>query len=156
MKLKSLAAITLLGLLTAGCHVTGHGQKQTMGTLGGAAVGGLVGAQFGSGGGQVAAAIGGALIGGLIGSHIGQQLDEADRIRAQQAMNQAHAAPIGQQIAWNNPNTGNSGTITPVRDGTSGGGQYCREYQQTIVVGGKSEQAYGTACRQPDGSWEIQ
>ena len=154
MKLKSLAAVTALSLLTAGCHATGH--KQAVGTIGGAAVGGIIGSQFGSGGGQVAATIGGALIGGLIGSHIGQQLDEADRIRSQQAMNQAHMVPIGQQIAWNNPNSGNYGTITPVRDGTSGSGQYCREYQQTIVVGGKSEQAYGTACQQPDGSWEIQ
>ena len=34
-------------------------------------------------------------------------------------------------------------------------GQYCREYQQTITVGGKTEQGYGRACRQPDGSWRI-
>ena len=156
MKVKTIAAVTAVTLLTSACHVTGHGQKQAVGTLGGAAVGGLIGSQFGSGSGQVAATIGGVLIGGLIGSEIGRQLDEADRIRAQQAMMQAHAAPVGQQIAWNNPNTGNYGTVTPVREGTSASGQYCREYQQTIVVGGKSEQAYGTACRQPDGSWQIQ
>jgi surface antigen len=28
-----------------------------------------------------------------------------------------------------------------------------REYQTTIIVGGKREAAYGTACLQPDGSW---
>jgi surface antigen len=43
-----------------------------------------------------------------------------------------------------------------VRDGTnSRTGAYCREYQTTVTVGGKSEQAYGTSCRQPDGSWQI-
>ncbi|MEE8203551.1 MAG: hypothetical protein V3R74_07315, partial [Alphaproteobacteria bacterium] len=31
----------------------------------------------------------------------------------------------------------------------------CREYQTTVNVGGQVEQAYGTACRQPDGSWQI-
>jgi hypothetical protein len=28
-----------------------------------------------------------------------------------------------------------------------------REYQSTVVVGGKNVPAYGTACLQPDGSW---
>ena len=34
-------------------------------------------------------------------------------------------------------------------------GNTCREYQSTVTVGGKTEQAYGTACRQADGSWKI-
>ena len=71
-------------------------------------------------------------------------------------MNRAAAAPIGQTIAWNNPDTGNRGTVIAVRDGTNvQSGAYCREYQTTVQVGGKSESAYGTSCRQPDGSWQI-
>jgi hypothetical protein len=31
----------------------------------------------------------------------------------------------------------------------------CREFQQTITVGGQTQEAYGTACRQSDGSWKI-
>ena len=34
-------------------------------------------------------------------------------------------------------------------------GAYCREYQQEIVVGGRVQQGYGRACRQPDGSWKV-
>ena len=34
-------------------------------------------------------------------------------------------------------------------------GEYCREYTKTISVGGRAAQGYGTACRQPDGAWEI-
>lgn len=34
-------------------------------------------------------------------------------------------------------------------------GQYCREYQSTIHVGGRLQQGYGTACQQPDGSWRV-
>ena len=51
---------------------------------------------------------------------------------------------------------GNSGIVTPVRDGTdTATGSYCREFQQTVTIGGKAEQAYGTACRQPDGTWKV-
>ncbi len=32
---------------------------------------------------------------------------------------------------------------------------YCREYTRTIYVGGYQKQGYGTACLQPDGSWQI-
>jgi hypothetical protein len=33
---------------------------------------------------------------------------------------------------------------------------YCREFQQSVTIGGVTQQGYGTACLQPDGSWEIQ
>lgn len=33
------------------------------------------------------------------------------------------------------------------------GGQ-CREFQESIVIDGKPQRAYGTACRQPDGTWK--
>lgn len=34
-------------------------------------------------------------------------------------------------------------------------GRYCREYTHTVVVGGVRQSAYGHACREPDGSWQI-
>ena len=34
-------------------------------------------------------------------------------------------------------------------------GRYCREFIQEIRVGNQVQQGYGTACRQPDGSWEM-
>lgn len=36
------------------------------------------------------------------------------------------------------------------------GNDYCREFTQTFTIGGKTQKGYGTACLQPDGSWEIQ
>jgi surface antigen len=65
----------------------------------------------------------------------------------------ATTAPIGDRIIWND--SGASGSVTAVRDGTSTQGRYCREFQQQVTVGGRTEQAYGTACQQPDGAWEI-
>lgn len=32
---------------------------------------------------------------------------------------------------------------------------YCREFQTTIVIDGRAERAFGTACLQPDGSWAV-
>jgi len=37
----------------------------------------------------------------------------------------------------------------------SGDQSYCREFQTTIVVDGRPEQAHGTACMQPDGTWQV-
>ena len=153
MKFKTVIAATMIALLSAAC--AGQGEKQTLGTLGGAALGGLLGSQFGSGSGKLAATGAGVLIGALVGSEIGRSMDRVDRMKADQAVNTAHSAPLGETITWDNPNTGNYGTVTPVRDGTSSSGSYCREFQQTVTIGGKTEEAYGTACRQPDGSWQI-
>ena len=33
--------------------------------------------------------------------------------------------------------------------------RYCREYTDRVQVGGRWQESYGTACLQPDGSWEI-
>jgi surface antigen len=153
MKFKTVIAAAVVLLLGAGCAQ--QGEKQTIGTIGGAALGGLLGSQFGSGTGKLVATGAGVFIGGLIGSEIGRSMDEVDRMKANQAINTAHAAPLGETITWNNPDSGHSGTVTPVRDGTSASGSYCREFLQTISIGGQTEEAYGTACRQPDGSWQI-
>ncbi len=37
----------------------------------------------------------------------------------------------------------------------AGNGQYCREYQATVMVGGQPQPSYGTACLQPDGVWRV-
>ncbi|MDH3596170.1 MAG: RT0821/Lpp0805 family surface protein [Rhodospirillales bacterium] len=153
MKFKTVIAAVMIALLSTAC--AGQGEKQTLGTLGGAALGGLLGSQFGSGSGKLAATGVGVFIGALIGSEIGRSMDEVDRMKANQAINTAHTAPVGETITWNNPDSGHSGTVTPIRDGTSSSGSYCREFQQTVTIGGQTEEAYGTACRQPDGSWQI-
>jgi surface antigen len=32
---------------------------------------------------------------------------------------------------------------------------YCREYTRSVTIGNRAQDAYGTACQQPDGSWKI-
>jgi surface antigen len=64
-------------------------------------------------------------------------------------------APSGTTATWVNPDNGNQGTVMPVRTYQTPAGMYCREYQQTVVVKGQPQQGYGTACRQPNGSWRV-
>ncbi len=147
--------ILVVALILAGCS-SNAGEKQTVGTILGGVGGAVAGAQFGSGGGRLAMTAVGTLLGAYLGSEVGTSLDRADQAAAQRAETQAHVAPVGQTIRWNNPDSGHSGTVTPVRDGTdTASGQYCREYQTTVTVGGQTQDAFGTACQQPDGSWKI-
>ena len=158
----SLTAPFLLATLALGACQTGGagdtnflglGPKQTIGAALGAAGGGLLGAQAGKGAGKLALTAVGAVGGGLLGGSIGHSLDDIDRMRAEQAHSAAMSAPIGSNIAWNGNRA--SGTVTPTRDGRDQSGAYCREFQNRVTIGGQTQQSFGTACRQPDGSWRI-
>ena len=77
-----------------------------------------------------------------------------------QAMNDTlqHALennPTDQAADWINPDTDRAGAIVPTRTFTGAAGQPCREFVTTITIGGEEQQGYGTACRQPDGSWQV-
>jgi len=80
-------------------------------------------------------------------------INEEQQRRHEQAQLEATTAPVGETIYWNDGTA--SGSVTATREGRSTSGRYCREFRQQIKVGDRSEQAYGTACQQPDGSWEI-
>lgn len=150
-----LATALLAALLVAGC-VTDGNRKQVAGTLLGAGLGGWAGSKVGGGKGQLAAVAIGALGGALIGGSIGESLDRADQLYAERAQNRAHDARLGETVTWSNSDSGNSGAVTPTREGTQAAtGAYCREYQTTITVDGSQQSAYGTACQQPDGSWRM-
>jgi surface antigen len=150
--LFAVALISTFGL--NGCAET-RGNNATTGALIGGVTGALAASSIGSGSGRVAATMLGAFAGTVIGSELGQYLDEIDRQKADDAFVSASHAPIGKTIHWNNPNTGHHGAIKTVRDGSSQEGEYCREFQSQITVGGKVQDAYGTACQKTDGSWQI-
>jgi surface antigen len=153
MKITKFGIAVALVASLAACE----GNKQTGGTLVGAGLGALAGSQIGGGRGQLAAVAIGALAGGLLGSEVGKSLDRADKAAMEKTSHGAlESYRTGQTATWSNPDTGHSGTVTPTKTYQTAQGQYCREYQQTVTVGGKTEQAYGTACRQPDGSWKVQ
>ena len=80
-------------------------------------------------------------------------MNEAQQREYESAQIAAATAPIGERIYWDKGDA--SGYTVATREGTTSTGRYCREFQQNVTVGGRSERAYGTACRNPDGSWEV-
>ncbi len=132
------------------------GPKQTFGTVLGGVGGAALGSQVGKGSGRIAATAIGTLLGAFVGSEIGASMDRTDRLYAQQTAQKAlEASRIGEAVEWRNPDSGHYGSVTPVRTYQTPTGQYCREFQQSINVGGKNQMAYGRACRMPDGQWHI-
>lgn len=135
--------------LVAGCE-TPPTQEQTGRVVGGV-LGGVLGAQVGRGSGRTAATIVGTIVGAAIGGSIGRSMDDNDRRRTAEAL---ETGRTGASSEWVNPDSGNRYTVVPTR--TYGGAQGpCREYTIDAVVGGRPEKIYGTACRQPDGSWRV-
>ena len=152
MKILKLSAVAIMAISLAACNAHTGGPKQTAGTVLGAIGGGLLGSQVGGGSGRLIATGVGVLLGAAIGNNIGQSLDRADQNYLGNASYRAFETGYPQR--WNNPDSGNYGTVEPGQ-GYQSRGRYCREYQQTVYIGGRPEKAYGTACRQPDGSWQI-
>jgi len=155
--MKNVVIATVLATtLMSGC--AGTYNKATTG----AALGALTGSALAYGLGKDSSKknlwlIAGAAAGGLIGNNIGAKLDERDRLLLGQTFqNTMEVAPNNQVGGWSNPNTGNSGTVTPTQTMMSANNQPCREFNTTVNIGGELSQAYGTACRQSDGSWKIQ
>ena len=151
--MKQVAVLFIL-LLLVGC-ASGTQQGQGVGSIAGAIVGGVVGHQFGGGSGKTIATALGAVAGGLIGSELGRVYDKLNReeqsIHTGTVSSTIQTSKIGEGNQWYNPQTGNSGRVVITKQEG-----YCREYQQIIVIGGREHEGYGTACRQPDGSWKIQ
>jgi surface antigen len=117
-------------------------RSNPLGLILGGAAGGIVGHQFGKGKGNTAATIGGAVLGSAIGA---SYQDCSEEVFQQ--------APVGTPMVWQT--AGNDYySLTPTRDFRTEG-RYCREYQAVSTVAGRKQQTYGTACMQPDGSWEI-
>ncbi len=128
--------------------------KQDTGLVVGAAAGGILGNQVGRGSGKVLATVAGAVIGGIVGSEIGRSMDQQDRILAQQAeMNALERGRSGERIAWRNPDNGRYGDVVPGAPYRRGAVD-CRDYTHTVYMNGRPQTMRGTACRNPDGTWQ--
>ncbi|MDJ0917976.1 MAG: RT0821/Lpp0805 family surface protein [Woeseiaceae bacterium] len=126
--------------------------QQQQGEIIGGVVGGVIGSQIGDGRGQTAAIILGSIAGSMIGSQIGQNMDNDDRIRTAEVLNNGKT---GQSASWVNPDTGFVYNVTPTRTYDRGTGP-CREFQLDATVGnGERQDVFGTACLQADGSWMV-
>lgn len=143
------AAVVALAAMT-GCETTTHAQQ---GEVIGGVLGGVLGSQVGEGSGKTAAIIVGTMAGAMIGRQVGQTMDDVDRMKTAEALNNNRT---GQSTTWTNPDNGREYTVTPTRTYEQASGTPCREFQLDATVGGEpGQEVYGTACLQADGSWKI-
>lgn len=124
----------------------------TIGTLIGAATGGFTGSQFGKGRGKLAATAIGTLVGAVIGHEVGDTIARSEDVCFSQTFEHV---PDRETITWNDPQQGANYQVTPTKTARTSSGEYCREYIAKATVGNKVVDTYGTACRQPDGSWKL-
>ena len=159
-KSRIIVATAVAGLILGGCASTTSAPVDR--EVAGAGLGALTGALLGYGLGKghsdkEAAIVIGALLGGVAGAKIGAQLSEADRIIAGRNLTETlERQPIGSSNEWRNPDSGHHGYSVPTRTYQQSDGSPCREFTTVVYVGGQQQEAYGTACRQADGSWKIQ
>ena len=141
--------------------IAGGGTQNALGSIAGGVArnqlgniaSGAVGNQLSSGSGQLISTLANQLAGGVIGGSIGNNLDTTSRNAALGAeYNALERGTVGQPVAWQGAN-GNFGQVIPQQP-YQVGSQNCRRYTHTIHVGGVPQQASGTACRNPDGSWK--
>lgn len=147
---KPLATLLVVASLLAGC-ANDQSQKEQAGMVIGSVLGGVLGSQVGRGDGRTTAIILGTMAGAAIGGSVGRSMAETDRLKAAHAL---ETVRTGVPSSWVNPDNGNEYKLVPTRTIESSAGP-CREYTLDAVVGGRKDQIFGTACRQPDGSWQV-
>lgn len=147
--MKKHIVLIIVGLLTL--SLAGCATKEEAGAVTGMAVGAAVGSTMGRGSGRALAIWLGAVVGAQIGQTVGRYMDEQDRIRTSLVLENNRTQ---QPTTWHNPDSGYDYTVTPTRTYEVAEGP-CREFTMDAAIGGKVQQVYGTACRQPDGSWKI-
>ncbi len=124
--------------------------NNVVGSLLGAAAGGLLGSQFGHGSGKSLMTIAGVLGGAMAGGAIGRSMGQPDAACVDQTLERGQT---GQTVAWQNPDNGTTYNVTPVKT-YQREGRPCRDYTTTAVIDGQTQTLHGTACRQEDGSWK--
>lgn len=122
------------------------------GTVLGAIAGGVIGNQFGRGGGKAAATVGGVILGGIIGNKIASDTDCQDRQYAFPVYYRGLDGQIGRRYDWRDPR-GHYGYFTPIREYRRHH-RWCRDFEVGVWRHHQWNINNGTACRYDDG-WHF-
>ena len=88
-----------MGVIEALRPVLIQGGDSGVGTVGGAALGGLAGSTIGHGGGSVAGAIGGAIIGGVVGTAVERDANRREGVEVTVRMDSGRMISVVQEAA---------------------------------------------------------
>lgn len=146
---KVHAGIIMVALMTSLASCAGEYNKGQSGAVIGGASGAVVGQAIGR---STEATLIGLAVGTMLGYIVGNEMDKTDR----QQLNQVYeVGPSGRQSSWQNPDSGNSYTVTPQPAVQSSAGP-CRKAEIQAVIDGRHETTYSTACRDASGQWVLQ
>jgi surface antigen len=86
---------------------------------------------------------------------LARMLNRADRRRLIETTQQAlETALPGQALSWHDQWRSGGGTVVAARAFQNAGNQWCRRYDQSILVSGEIRRGSGIACRRQGGIWE--
>jgi Ni/Co efflux regulator RcnB/surface antigen len=129
-------------------------QPDPAGILAGAIIGGFLGNRAGHGGSG--ATIAGVILGGTVGAALTRNMDCEDRSYAYRTYYDGfNSGRTGRYYDWNNPHNGHRGKFRVGSYYNDPYGFRCARFTQTTYIQGRSYNANGVACRQPDGSWAV-
>ncbi len=124
------------------------------GILAGAIIGGLLGNAAGHG--NTGATMAGVIFGGAAGAALTSNMDCEDRSYAYRTYYDGfNSGRTGRRYDWNNPHNGHRGQFRVGSYYNDPYGFRCARFTQTTYIQGRSYDASGVACRQPDGSWAV-
>ncbi|MGH8507133.1 MAG: RT0821/Lpp0805 family surface protein [Gammaproteobacteria bacterium] len=127
--------------------VNGQCTPRLSGRENGAALGGALASQVGTGNATMVAT------GTLLGAILGSQVDATAAVANEDCMQQfLERAGEKEKVAWNSSSARYE--ITPVRNYRKDG-RTCREFTTTVVQKGKFREVYRAACRNSDGRWRL-
>lgn len=147
--------VVLAAIALAACSPA-TGSRETSGTIAGAAIGGIIGSQFGgNAGSRVAAGLVGAAIGGFIGNRIGAYLDEQEAQRLAEITRQTMTTGSTRSFTARSSGARVSTQATGTR--VSALGDTCRTVEQRAVLrSGEVVVNSVEACRdRATGAWNI-
>lgn len=179
--LTSTVMTLLVGGLAMPTMATASDGTDLLSTLGGAALGGFIGNQFGHGDWRTAATGIGAFTGALVGHGFAQSLDRPSGYYGggyggsyyggygygtyyapdgyYEPNYVAPPSPIPPRVVYVEPDAVEYRQREPayVEGGYVGNDAepYCREFTQQVRIGNEVHESFGTACLQPDGSWRV-
>lgn len=143
-----------------------------VGTIFGGVVGGLIGNSLGHGRDRGIATAGGAVLGAMVGNSIGRSADARSYGYGGYGGGYGYSGGYGYRAGYGGyddddededgprayyapPPVAYAPAYAEPRYAPVAQQGYCREYSTTIVVDGRTQPAYGTACLQPDGTWQA-
>jgi len=154
---KPLRALLAAGLIVSVSACSWNDKRsETMGGVLGGVFGAVLGSKAGKGTGRNVGVAVGATLGTMLGQDIAKGLSDVDQVFHKRTTDDAlkYGKP-GEQVSWSNPDSGNSGAVTPGETYQNDAGQDCRDFETQVQVDGEDRTAKGTACRMEDGTWQV-